>query len=146
MVTCNILEWMVRMDKYYESPIKSIRVYCVEGCCEGQKKEVRLCPTKDCVFWLYRRGHRPNIVELMEWYRYHYDKVAIISEDKIRELINTPVKAIRKKCLNCSGWEYKEVRECTENDCPIHPYRMGKRPNRTDGHESNNQDKSEGKE
>lgn len=40
----------------------------------------------------------------------------------------TPVKAIRAKCIDCSGGELKEVKECVVYDCPIYPYRMGKRP------------------
>jgi len=41
---------------------------------------------------------------------------------------NTPLKAIRKKCLDCSYYQPKEVRECTCIDCPIYPYRFGRRP------------------
>jgi hypothetical protein len=40
----------------------------------------------------------------------------------------TPVKAIRAKCLDCSGGQQKEVRECPIPDCSLWPYRMGKRP------------------
>lgn len=42
----------------------------------------------------------------------------------------TPVKAIRQKCLECSGGSTKEVRGCEITNCPLHPYRMGKNPNR----------------
>ena len=47
------------------------------------------------------------------------------SMDKLYE---TPIKAIREKCLDCSVWQPKEVRLCTVIDCPIYPYRMGTRP------------------
>ncbi len=40
----------------------------------------------------------------------------------------TPMKAIRKKCLDCCNNQVAEVRECTIKDCPIHKYRMGHRP------------------
>lgn len=40
----------------------------------------------------------------------------------------TPMKAIRAKCLDCSGHSAKEVRECTITDCPLHQYRFGHRP------------------
>lgn len=40
----------------------------------------------------------------------------------------TPMKAIRKKCLDCSGGELKQVRECPIKTCTLWPYRMGKRP------------------
>ena len=46
----------------------------------------------------------------------------------------TPVKAIRAKCLDCSGQQPKEVRHCPVTNCALWPYRMGKRP-KTDGHE-----------
>jgi len=42
----------------------------------------------------------------------------------------TPIKAIRTKCLDCSGGQPSEVRRCDINDCPLLPYRFGKNPNR----------------
>ena len=44
--------------------------------------------------------------------------------------ILTPLRAIRAKCVNCSAWSMKEVRECVMLDCPLYPYRLGKSPNR----------------
>lgn len=43
-------------------------------------------------------------------------------------IIPTPMKAIRMKCLECSGGSHKEVRECHLIDCPLYNYRFGKRP------------------
>jgi hypothetical protein len=40
----------------------------------------------------------------------------------------TPMKAIRAKCLDCSCGSRKEVSECLIPDCPLYPYRFGKRP------------------
>jgi len=40
----------------------------------------------------------------------------------------TPVKAIRRKCLDCSGGSYSEVRQCVIRECPLYPYRDGHRP------------------
>lgn len=40
----------------------------------------------------------------------------------------TPIKAIRQRCLDCSGGSNKEVRLCSCKDCALYPYRMGKRP------------------
>lgn len=42
----------------------------------------------------------------------------------------TPLKAIRKKCLDCSNFQPSEVRKCLIEDCPLFPYRMGKNPKR----------------
>ncbi len=44
------------------------------------------------------------------------------------KLYDTPIRAIRKKCLDCSYFQPKEVKECKVIDCPIYPYRMGRRP------------------
>ena len=42
----------------------------------------------------------------------------------------SPVKAIRAKCLECSGGSPKEVRECLISDCALYPFRFGKNPAR----------------
>lgn len=53
-------------------------------------------------------------------------------------MILSPSLSIRKKCLDCSVFESKRVRECefdgksinrngfVEDYCPLYPYRMGK--------------------
>lgn len=43
-------------------------------------------------------------------------------------MIKTPLKAIRAKCLECSNNSYQEVRQCCVRNCPLYPYRYGKRP------------------
>jgi hypothetical protein len=35
-------------------------------------------------------------------------------------------KAIRLKCLDCSNYQYTEVRLCPVTDCPLWPYRYGR--------------------
>lgn len=37
-------------------------------------------------------------------------------------------KAIRKKCLDCSGGYTNEVRDCWATNCPLFPYRFGANP------------------
>lgn len=37
-------------------------------------------------------------------------------------------KIIRKKCLDCCGFQASEVRKCVSTDCDLWPYRMGKDP------------------
>lgn len=44
------------------------------------------------------------------------------------KLYDTPIKAIRKKCLDCSNHQSKEVRLCTVINCPLYAYRFGRRP------------------
>lgn len=41
---------------------------------------------------------------------------------------HTPMRAVRGKCLDCSGGSATEVRLCTVNHCPLWPYRFGRRP------------------
>lgn len=43
----------------------------------------------------------------------------------------TPVKAIRAKCLDCSGHRPSKVRNCPVMDCVLFHYRMGHNPNRS---------------
>jgi len=41
---------------------------------------------------------------------------------------NTPLKAIRLKCLDCSNNSPCEVRLCPIKNCPLYLYRFGKNP------------------
>lgn len=38
----------------------------------------------------------------------------------------TPLKAIRKKCLDCSCFQSKEVDLCPMTDCTLYPFRYGR--------------------
>ena len=40
----------------------------------------------------------------------------------------TPLRAIRKKCIDCCCGNKREVRLCPLERCPLWPYRMGHRP------------------
>lgn len=39
----------------------------------------------------------------------------------------SPLKAIRAKCLDCSGGQVKEVRLCPIATCPLYSFRMGRK-------------------
>ena len=39
-----------------------------------------------------------------------------------------PLKSIRAKCGDCMCGSLKEVRACHLAICPLHPYRLGRRP------------------
>ncbi len=39
-----------------------------------------------------------------------------------------PLRAIRLKCLDCSGWGYKEVELCEHKSCVLYELRFGKKP------------------
>ena len=40
----------------------------------------------------------------------------------------TPMKAIRAKCIDCSGGSVYEPKYCTVKQCPLWPYRDGHNP------------------
>ena len=61
-----------------------------------------------------------------------------ISEMKAAGHTNDPLaKIIRKKCLNCCGFQASEVRKCVATDCELWPYRMGKNPFQSAKHKRN---------
>ena len=47
------------------------------------------------------------------------------------KLYDTPIKAIRKKCLDCTCYQPKEIRLCPVVECALYPYRFGRRPDET---------------
>jgi len=49
----------LRMGKGARATLKRIKAYCL-WCCNGQRNEVRLCPSLGCPLWQYRFGRRPQ--------------------------------------------------------------------------------------
>lgn len=45
--------------------------------------------------------------------------------------IRSPGRAIRAKCIDCSGGSSEEVKNCTVKDCPLYAFRFGRNPYRT---------------
>ena len=41
----------------------------------------------------------------------------------------TALKAIRRRCLDCSGGSPIGANGCTASNCDLHPFRRGKNPN-----------------
>lgn len=42
----------------------------------------------------------------------------------------TPLRSIRRKCIECSGDSPKEVRLCQTQECPLFEFRLGRNPHR----------------
>jgi hypothetical protein len=40
----------------------------------------------------------------------------------------SPLQAIRRKCLDCAGGQYLEVKLCEAVACPLWPFRSGSHP------------------
>lgn len=45
---------------------------------------------------------------------------------KVKTVSLTPVKAIRYQCIECMGFDIREVQLCQSPLCSLFPYRMGK--------------------
>lgn len=55
------------------------------------------------------------------------------SKDYIKKMVpeetpRSPIKAIRSKCIECMGGEYKAISECSSVYCALWPYRFGTNP------------------
>jgi hypothetical protein len=83
---------------------KNIRDYCL-WCCNGQKKEVVLCPDESCSLWTFR--------------------ISSISGHPFSSL-----KAIKARCKDCKPESRDDVKDCEDVKCPLHLYRLGKNPYR----------------
>jgi hypothetical protein len=55
---------------------------------------------------------------------------AKIARDDLRALGHpeSPIKAIRAKCVDCSGGSDAEARKCVATGCALWPFRMGVNP------------------
>ena len=52
------------------------------------------------------------------------NQIVIMKDEKAPSM----ARAIRKKCMDCSGGLTREVRDCWAKNCPLFPYRFGKNP------------------
>ena len=86
-------------------PLKAVRKKCLWCMCDVSN-EVHLCTCGDtCTLYPYRFGKRPDIKPSL-----------------------TPIKAIKAKCYDCSGFNKAEQRRCEFKDCVLWPYRLGHNP------------------
>lgn len=91
------------------TPLKAIRRYCVDFCCIGQIEEVRLCPCND----------DKNSDIYCSLHKFRFGK---------GEGCGSRLKAIKEKCLDCSAYIYKEVKNCKYHDCQLYNFRFGRNP------------------
>lgn len=50
------------MEEKRISPLKAIRLKCLDCCC-GSSNEVKLCTLTRCPLYPFREGHNPNIAK-----------------------------------------------------------------------------------
>jgi hypothetical protein len=103
------------------TPLKSVRLACLE-CCGGSAVEVRQCVATSCALWKFRFGRRPSAE----------DVAATVGQPVYpleKRLAGTSgLKAVRRKCLDCSGGSVDAVRTCAFSACPLFEFRLGKNP------------------
>jgi hypothetical protein len=113
-----------------QSPLRAVRAHCL-CCCDGNAREAALCPARRCPLWLLRSGHRAKAHDVEQ----NADVALHPSEDPLTtsELHNqagVTLRAIRRRCIDCAGGSPGDVRTCSFTTCPLHPFRLGKNPNR----------------
>jgi hypothetical protein len=111
------------------SPLRALRRYCL-WCCNGSANEVRLCSAKACPLWTFRFGHRPTAEDkaaVAEVKLYPLERATTGAE--FHERGGTAVKAIRRRCFDCSGGSATGANGCKASDCDLHPFRKGRNPN-----------------
>jgi hypothetical protein len=112
------------------TPLRALRRNCL-WCCNGSANEVRLCAAKACPLWMFRLGHRPtpeDMAAVADVKLYPLERP--ITGREFQENAGTALKAIRRRCVDCSGGSPIGANGCTTSDCDLHPFRRGKNPNR----------------
>jgi hypothetical protein len=110
-------------------PLRAVLAYCL-WCCDGNASEVARCPARRCPLWHLRSGHRPtasDIEQNADVTMHPSERAATVSE--VYGGAGAVLKAIRRRCIDCSGGSLAEVRACKCDTCPLHPFRLGKNPN-----------------
>jgi hypothetical protein len=119
------------VEANYPAPLTAVRRHCL-WCSNGSFVEVKLCPAKGCPLWPFRHGHRPTAEHKSEV----ADRQLNPQERYLRGSASsgTALRAIRLRCLDCSGNSDSAVRSCRfgpdqPEPCALHPYRLGRNPN-----------------
>ena len=112
-----------------QSPLVAVRAHCV-GCCNGSAHEASQCPARRCPLWMLRSGHRPKFGEIKQnWDTTLHPTERAATAGELHDGSGAVLKAIRRRCIDCSGGSQAEVGACRCDTCPLHPFRMGKNPN-----------------
>ena len=104
------------------SPLKAVRAHCL-GCCNGSSHEVSLCVSKSCPLWLFRFGHKPtpDEIEAVADVAVHPGE-AVTSQAELHRY--SALRAVRLRCVECSGGSVRAVAGCQASDCSLHEHRL----------------------
>ena len=136
-------EFAVNTDRFGE--LVASELYPIDGFCTRRSLSCAKCPYMG--FFSFNAptcGYHSSIVETDTPTPRHCERrflsraggsESAITRDAFLKCIGdlhmrglTPVRAIRAKCIDCSGGQLKEVTKCKKKSCRNWPYRFGKRP------------------
>jgi hypothetical protein len=110
-------------------PLRALRRHCL-WCCNGSENEVRLCSAKACPLWTSRFGHRQTAEDkaaVAEVKLYPLERATTGAD--FHDKGGTALKAIRRRCIDCSGGSAIGANGCKASHCDLHPFRKGRNPN-----------------
>jgi hypothetical protein len=128
-VTSNENDTQESAEAISVTPLRALRKHCL-WCCNGSSHEVKLCSATSCPLWTFRLGHRPAAEEkaaVAGTKLYPFERPATCGEFHLKGA--TTLKAIRRRCVDCSGGSPIGANGCTASNCDLHPFRRGKNPN-----------------
>lgn len=110
----------------------AVKLFCLE-CCGAVSKNVEECSDRACWLYLYRFGSSASYFRKKLG---HIDPETETRKNHIRCLIQQkhPIttvlarsrsrrKAVHFQCLECIGYSFKRVKECSDKTCWLYPYR-----------------------
>lgn len=95
---------------------QAVRKRCVD-CMGGERFRIKDCPISDCLLWPHRFGTTPT-------------KAKSHGHNVGNNMERLTMKGLRAECAYCMGGgkgAAKDIRECTDIDCGLHPFRFGRR-------------------
>ena len=105
------------------SPLRAVRRHCL-WCCNGTSNEVRQCTAVHCALHPYRFGRRPDgeMLAALAGVETHPVEIPEAHFAKGPRVL----RAIRRRCIDCSGGTTLGAGACSTVGCDLHPFRRGK--------------------
>lgn len=111
------------------TPSSAIRDHCL-WCCNDNRSEVVQCPARQCPLWSLRLRARylPLRAALMDDATplHPFERPMTLGEFAAKG--QSKLKAIRRRCVDCSGGNAQDVTSCDARDCALWTYRDGHNP------------------
>jgi len=120
----------MRDSRKAKPPRKAAQDHC-KWCTKGSAHDVRLCASTRCSLWPHRSGRKPTPEVIAELSSLRiYPEEDLLTAAELFGNCGSALKAIARRCLDCSGGSKSKVRNCQRVDCDLHHLRFGRNPNR----------------